>query len=183
MQWGWVGYTMGSIILASPTVGKLFNQCNSAIWWPNFQPMQVAPSGSDSTQFEKKWLENISQIMDSIPWVCCASCNVFQFFLNCFLHVFFLFQFSLALVPILATMWRYWNWLPMLPPDDTTCISCRFGQQLALLESIASLATKWISFNFGHQVAPLALLHCLGLPIDIISWYWVAILISQSHIN
>ena len=124
------------------------------------------------------------RLIDSIPWVRCASGNVsqlfpnscstlfstfFQLFLNffnilptCFQHFLnlcsnFYFQLifnffstffkfyteGLALVPILATRWRYLNWLPMWPPVDTTCISCRFGQQLALLESIASLATKW----------------------------------------
>ena len=50
---------------------------------------------------------------------------------------------SLALVLILATRWRYLNCLPMWPPDGTTCISCRFGQQLALLELVTSLVTKW----------------------------------------
>ena len=41
---------------------------------------------------------------------------------------------TLALVPILTTRWRYLNWLTMWPPDGTSCISCRFGQKLALLE-------------------------------------------------
>ena len=87
---------------------------------------------------------------------------------------------SLPLVPILATRERYLNWLPMWPPDCTTRISCKFGQQLALLELPTSWppsGATWISFNFGHQMAPLT------LPIDIISWYLVAILISQSQIS
>ena len=67
----------------------------------------------------------------------------FLIYFNFLSTLFNFFTEGLALVPILATRWRYFNWLPMWPPDDTTCISCRFGQQFALLESIASLATKW----------------------------------------
>ena len=88
---------------------------------------------------------------------------------------------SIAIVPILATRWRYVNWLLAWPLDGTTCINSRFSQQLALLE-----LASWTSYKFGHQVVPLALLsmlasswchlHChiaWDCPIDIISWYWV----------
>ena len=74
----------------------------------------------------------------------------FQLFLNLFLNFFLIFLnfstcqvASLALVLILATRWRYLNCLSTWPPDGTTCISCRFGQQLALLELVTSLVTKW----------------------------------------
>ena len=86
------------------------------------------------TEFNLKsfWLEKIIQVTDSIPWVRCASGNV----LTC--------QVAFPeLVLILATRWRYLNCLPMWPPDGTTCISCRIGQQLALLELVTSLVTKW----------------------------------------
>ena len=77
----------------------------------------------------------IYQAADSIPWVCCASGNV-------------LLQRScqvalLALVPILATRCLYLNWLRKWPPDGTTCISCRFSQQLAFLQYVKILAIKW----------------------------------------
>ena len=49
---------------------------------------------------------------------------------------------SLALVTNLATRWRHLRWFQFWPPGGTTCIS----------------------YKFGHQVAPLA--HCLWLP------YW-----------
>ena len=35
------------------------------------------------------------------------------------------------------------NFFSTWPPDGTTCISCRFNQQLALLELVTSLAYKW----------------------------------------
>ena len=50
----------------------------------------------------------------------------------------------LTLLVDLANSWRFLNELHTWPPSGTTCIS----------------------FNFGHQVAPLALTHCLGSP------YW-----------
>ena len=58
-----------------------------------------------------------------------------------FLQLLFL-QFSLAIVPILATRWSHLYWFHVWPLDSTTCTSCRFGQQLGLLELVASLATK-----------------------------------------
>ena len=53
------------------------------------------------------WLKKIMQVTDSIPWVRCASGNVFQLVLNFFSTFGFNFflQFSLASVPILATRW------------------------------------------------------------------------------
>ena len=98
---------------------------------------------------------NMIQVIDSMPWVRCASGNVFFIFFSIFLSTFFprffhLFStFStcqvafLELVLILATRWRYLNCLLKWQPDGTTCISCRFGQQLALLELVTSLVTKW----------------------------------------
>jgi len=65
---------------------------------------------------------------------------------------------------------------------------------LALIANLAT--TTWIGLKFGHQVAPLALfaklatrlrnLRChivVDCPIGIISYYWVGIIISQSHIS
>ena len=39
----------------------------SKFWWPNLQPIQVAPSAFDLNQFEIFWLKKISQVMESIP--------------------------------------------------------------------------------------------------------------------
>ena len=76
----------------------------------------------------------ITQDTESISWVRCAAGNVF-FKLS-------LFKFLLALVPILTIWWRQLYQFQFWPPDSTTCTSCRFGQQLGLLELVTSLATK-----------------------------------------
>ena len=71
-------------------------------------------------------------------------------------------------------MCHHLNWLQIWPPDGATCIDYKFSHQVALLESVAILATRWchlhqlkigpprgttcIRSNFGHQVATLALL-------------------------
>ena len=70
-------------------MAKFKTNTSSAIWWPNLKPMQVAPSGGQIlnqsklrhlvlTEINLKWfwLKKISQVMDSIPWVRCASGNV-----------------------------------------------------------------------------------------------------------
>ena len=62
---------------------------SGAAKWPSFEPMQVAPSsgqnvqtiqivpsGSDRVDLKYFGLKKISQVMDSIPWVRCASGNV-----------------------------------------------------------------------------------------------------------
>ena len=70
-----------------------------------------------------------------------------------------------------TTSWRHLQWLWIYPPDGATCIGLNFGHQVALLALVASLATRW-----RH-------LHChiaYDCSIDIISWYWVVIFISQS---
>ena len=96
--------------------------------------------------------------------------------------------------------------LQIWPPDGATCILHFFQSWptgrvtcIATLPWIALLALSvctCIGSKFGHQLAPLALLpklatrlcylYCyiaLDCPIDIISLYWVGILISQSHIS
>ena len=53
------------------------------------------------------------------------------------------------------------------------CIGSNLGHQVALLASVTSLATRW----WRH-------LHChtaYDCPIDMNSWYWVVIFISQSQ--
>ena len=75
-------------------MGKFTTNAIGAIWWSNlesickwqnWQPMQVAPSGGQiCSQFKKfHWnqfqtilVERFTQVMDSIPWVRCASGNV-----------------------------------------------------------------------------------------------------------
>ena len=63
-----------------------------------------------------------------------------------------------------------------------TCICSHFGQQMAPLTLVRNMATC-ITYKFGHQVAPFVLPYCLCCTIGIISWYWVGIFISQSHIS
>ena len=47
-------------------VGKVVTNASGAIWWPNLEPMQVA-----------LYLDGeITQVIDSLPWVRCASGNV-----------------------------------------------------------------------------------------------------------
>ena len=91
-------------------MAKFTTNASNAIWWPNLQPMQVAPSGGQiysqckkrhlvaefmtnansaiqiklrhlgltEINLERFWLKYISQVMDSISWVRCASGNVWS---------------------------------------------------------------------------------------------------------
>ena len=69
-----------------PSGGQIWNQSKWCTRWPNWQPMQVAPSGGQIcnqfkkfhwNQFQTILVERFTQVMDSIPWVRCASGNVF----------------------------------------------------------------------------------------------------------
>ena len=65
---------------------------SGAIWWPNLQLMQVVPSGGQICNLCKwRHLVNkfalafylageLTQVLDAIPWVRCASGNVSFFF-------------------------------------------------------------------------------------------------------
>ena len=73
--------------------------------------------------------------------------------------------------------------LQMWPPDGTSCISCRFGQKLALLELVTSLATKWCHLHY-YQFWPPGGATCIATLSRIaLLTSSVAILISQSHIS
>ena len=63
--------------------GQIWNQCNwchkvakfvinasGAIWCPNLQPIR--------NQFQTILVEKFTQVMDSIPWIRCASGDVFS---------------------------------------------------------------------------------------------------------
>ena len=54
-------------------MAKFTTNASSAIWWLNLQRMHVAPYGGQMILVKK-----VSQVMDSIPWVSCASGNVFS---------------------------------------------------------------------------------------------------------
>ena len=70
----------------------------------------------------------------------------------------------------------------VVPPDGVLCISWKFGH-LHWLQIWPLGGTTCISCKVRHQVASLGLPHiALDCPIGIISWYWVGIFISQSHI-
>ena len=49
---------------------------SSAILWPIFQLMQVAKFGTNASGATISWRDNSS--LDAIPWVRCASGNVFS---------------------------------------------------------------------------------------------------------
>ena len=58
-------------------------------------------------------------------------------------------------------------------------ISCKFGHQIQSSGGATCIVSK-----VGHKVAQLTLPHIvLDCPIGIISYYWVSIFISQSHIS
>ena len=54
-------------------MAKFATNASSAIWWLNFQLMQVATFGPDRNTFDVILVEKISQVLDLIPWVRCAS--------------------------------------------------------------------------------------------------------------
>ena len=124
----------------------------------------------------------IIQVSDSIPWpgsvvplamllllISNISSNQICISFQCTTTWFVSKVASLALVPILASRWGTW-------------IGCKCGHQMAPLALVVDLIDSrcflnklhvWppsgdtcISFSFCHQVAPLALPHCPGLP------YW-----------
>ena len=91
--------------------------------------------------------------MKSIPWVRCASGNVWQ------PHGTF------TLVSNLVISWYH---LHIWPPNDTTYTSCKVGHQMAPLALVTKLTTRWdhlhwfqrpldsancISCKFTHQMA------------------------------
>ena len=43
----------------------------------------------------------------------------------------------------LAKTWRHLHYLQIWPPDGATCISCKYGHQMAPLALVANLATIW----------------------------------------
>ena len=66
---------------------KFWTNASGTIWWPNLELIQVAPSGYQiCNQFKKcywnqSWTilaERFTQDMESIPWVRCASGNVWE---------------------------------------------------------------------------------------------------------
>ena len=92
------------------------------------------------------------QVIDSIPWVRCASGNVFFRLLLNFFSPFFNFQ----------------NW----PLGGATYISCKFDQQVGLLASVANLAIRWPCLH-QLQIWPPGGATCIAtLP-------WIALLASS----
>ena len=67
----------------SPKTGWKILIFQHFIWWANLQLMQLAPSGGKIckkfhwNQFQTIIVERFTQVMDSIPWVRCASGNVY----------------------------------------------------------------------------------------------------------
>ena len=57
-------------------VAKFGTNASCAIWWPNLELMQVEPPLAGE----------ITQVLDALPWVRCASGNVFCFFSLQFYH-------------------------------------------------------------------------------------------------
>ena len=66
-------------------VGKFATNASGAIWWSNLELMQVEPPLAGE----------ITQVLDALPWVRCASGNVLlshRFFLHFPISCFFLFS-------------------------------------------------------------------------------------------
>ena len=79
----------------------------------------------------------------------------------------------------LGPLCHHLNWLQIWPPDGATCIDYKFSHQVALLASVAILATRWchlhqlkirpqsgttcIRSKFGHQMAPHAMVPKLAI--------------------
>ena len=110
------------------------------------------------------WLFNLSYLSSLIEW---------------HLHWFQIGQ--LYVVPLvsfqnLTTRWRHQHWFQIWPPGGATCISYKFGHQMAPLASVAISTNSWhhwysilwwgnfdniwhtcIAFQFAHHLASLAL--------------------------
>ena len=63
----------------------------------------------------------------------------------------------LALVKNLATIWRHLHLLQIWLPDGTTCISSKFGHQMAPLESLALPHCRGMSYWYYQLVLSLYL--------------------------
>ena len=84
----------------------------------------------------------------------------------------------LTLFTYLVTRWRYLHCLQNWPPGGTTYIRSKFDELVGFLHQLqiwSSGGPACISCKFGHQVGPVALPHCLGLPYwhhkFVLSWY------------
>ena len=49
----------------------------------------------------------------------------------------------LAFVANLTTRWRHLHYLQIWPPDGATCISCKFGHQMAQLGLVQNFVIRW----------------------------------------
>ena len=93
-------------------------------------------------------------------------------------YIEFVFILALVIVQNLTTRWCHQNWFQIWPTCNairigSTCISCKFGHQMAPPALVPNLATRWrhlhwlqiwppdgatcISSKFGHEMVPLAL--------------------------
>ena len=62
-------------------VGKFVINACGAIWWPNLQLMQMAPSGGQISSWSLQPVD-VTQVKESIPWVRYATANVFSTSVN-----------------------------------------------------------------------------------------------------
>ena len=60
----------------------------------------------------------------------------------------------LALVANLTTKWHLLHYLQIWPPDGTTCISCKFGQQMAQLGLVQIFVIRWCHFHCLQSLPP-----------------------------
>ena len=98
------------------------------------------------------------QVIDSIPWVRCASGNVFYFFPTS----------SQLFLNFFSPFFNFQNW----PLGGATYISCKFDQQVGLLASVANLAIRWPCLH-QLQIWPPGGATCIAtLP-------WIALLASS----
>ena len=94
-----------------------------------------------------------------LPWVRCFGFGTFWYYLV-LLVLWGSFWIFLVLWYFLALSVLFWYflvlfwWRHLLQFWPPSCCSCRLGQQLALLELVTSLATKWCLLHKFHCWPP-----------------------------
>ena len=79
----------------------------------------------------------------------------------------------LALFANLATRWSHLHMLQIWPPDGTTCISCKFGHQMALVQN---LVISWRHLHCFQSWPPDCVTCIATLP-------WIALLALSASIE
>ena len=97
-------------------MAKFVTHASGAIWWPNLQLMQVAPSGGHICD-SCKWCHLVAELNPSYGvnfWVRCASGNVLGYYLvNCLNMLNFVFPiiWSMIFVWFCGFLCEFWGFL------------------------------------------------------------------------